>query len=250
MSDVRRLYALQVSPWSERARWALDHHALPYTAVAHMPIVGEWPLRRFLGPEKKRITVPFLVDDGTAYGDSWEIALHADRTGTGAKLVPSSLEGEVRHWNQVADGGMGGVRARVLARMLDHPKALDASGPAGVPSWLLPLVRPATGWAIRYLQRKYQTRSDGAATNAMQLRAALDALRDGLKGGKRYLLGQFTYADIVMATLLQGVTPVSDLYWRVAPALRDVWSDESVARDYGDLLAWRDDVYERHRKPD
>ncbi|WP_394833811.1 glutathione S-transferase N-terminal domain-containing protein [Pendulispora rubella] len=245
---MRRLFVIHESPWSERARWALDHHGLRYSTVGHLPLLGEWQLRRLLGAKKERITVPVLAADGSAYGDSWEIALYADRTGAGEKLVPSSLEGDVRHWNQVADGGMGGVRARVLARMLENPKSLDAQAPPFVPAWARALLRPTAKWVVRHLQRKYQTRSDEVGSNAMQLRAALDTLRDGLKGNKRYLLGQFSYADIAMATLLQGVLPVSDLFLRLAPAVRDVWTEDAVARDYADLIAWRDDLYERHRK--
>jgi len=248
MGSARRLFVLHPSPWSERARWALDHHRLTYESIHYLPFIGQGQLKRLAGTDTKRVTVPFLVADGQTYGESWAIALYADREGGREKLVPSDLEEDIRLWNQVADGGMGGVRGRVLARMLESPKALDIAAPPVVPRWLRPAMRPAARWTIRHLQRKYQTRSDEGASQVLLLRSALDRLRDGLKGGKPYLLGKFTYADIVMATLLQGVLPVTDLFLRLPRALREVWTDDTLAREYGDLLTWRDELYERHRR--
>jgi glutathione S-transferase len=34
------LVAVPYSPWSEKARWALDHHALPYRETAYQPLIG------------------------------------------------------------------------------------------------------------------------------------------------------------------------------------------------------------------
>jgi glutathione S-transferase len=68
-----------------------------------------------------------------------------------------------------------------------------------------------------------------------------------LKPGKRYVLGRFTYADVVMATLLQGVLPVTDAFLGIPSATREVWTEEGLVRDYADLLTWRDELYERHR---
>jgi hypothetical protein len=45
MAFERKLVSLHVSPWSERAKWALDHHRLAYTVVEHVPIAGERRLR-------------------------------------------------------------------------------------------------------------------------------------------------------------------------------------------------------------
>jgi len=161
--------------------------------------------------------------------------------------VPAELAGDVRKWSQIADGGMGGVRARVLAKLLEHPGALDASLPPFVPGWIRPVFRPTTRFILRQLQRKYQTRADEGAAHVMQLREALDRLRAALKQKHPYLLGRFTYADIVMATLLQGVFPVAEHYMPIGPSIREVWTEESLVDEYADLIAWRDTIYERHR---
>jgi len=42
------------------------------------------------------------------------------------------------------------------------------------------------------------------------MRSALETPRAALAKSSPYLLGRFSYADIVMAILLQGVSPVDD----------------------------------------
>ncbi len=80
------------------------------------------------------------------------------------------------------------------------------------------------------------------------MREACNALREGLKASSPYLLGSFTYADIVMATMLQGILPVADRFLRLGPATRAAWTREDIAREYADLIAWRDEVYEAERQ--
>ena len=40
------LYGVGYSPWTERARWALDHHRIAYRYREHLPMLGEPMLRR------------------------------------------------------------------------------------------------------------------------------------------------------------------------------------------------------------
>ena len=72
---AKKLVTLSVSPWSERARWALDHHGLVYEVVPHMPILGERRLRRIVGPDKPRATVPVLFAGSEVLTESWDIAV-------------------------------------------------------------------------------------------------------------------------------------------------------------------------------
>ena len=78
------------------------------------------------------------------------------------------------------------------------------------------------------------------------MRPALDRLRDALKSS-RYLLGTFSYADIVMATTLQGISPVGNGYIKLGPATRRAWTRPVLERDYADLVRWRDNLYAEHR---
>ena len=79
------------------------------------------------------------------------------------------------------------------------------------------------------------------------MRETLAGLRAALARTSPYLLGSFSYADIVMAIVLQGVTPVGDRYWQLDPATRIAWTRDDLTAEFPDLLAWRDDIYARHR---
>ena len=158
----RRLIILPLSPWSERARWALDHHQLPYQKIIHAPFLGERRLRRLVGPHKPRVTVPVLLVGDQVLSESWDIALYAEREGRGAPLIPPERAAEIRGWNDRADEVMAVGRALVMGAMLASPEALDESLPPAVPGWLRPLLRPVTGYGSRWFARKYGLRLDQA----------------------------------------------------------------------------------------
>jgi glutathione S-transferase len=241
-----KLVVLPVSPWSERARWALDHHGIRYRTITHVPFLGERRLRRWVGPGKVRATVPVLLADAERYTESWDIAAFADRRGTGSKLIPAEREAEVRTWNDRADSTMQSARVLVIAGMIGSDAALDENRPPALPRGLAPLLRPVTRFAMRWFGRKYGVDPDDLATPRARLRETLTALREAL-AGKPYLLGSFSYADVVMATVLQGISPVPDRYIPLGPATRAVWTQPEIAREFADLVAWRDRLYEHHR---
>lgn len=59
---MARLYAESFAPWCEKARWALDHHRVPYDYTEHLPMIGELRLRSAARKWSGRVTVPLLVD--------------------------------------------------------------------------------------------------------------------------------------------------------------------------------------------
>ncbi len=244
-TDLRLIY-LPVSPWSERARWALDHHRLVYRTIVHVPFLGERKLRRFVGQEKKHATVPVLLAGDRVLSDSWDIAHYADEHGTGAKLVPPDRKPEIRKWNELADETMQSARALVLAAMLASPGALDESLPPNMPELLHPLFRPAARFVTRWFGRKYALSTHDVEARVEKLRATFRVLRASL-ANMQYLLGTFSYADIAMATCLQAVVPVSNPSIRLGPATREVWTQPALAAEFAELITWRDRLYEQHR---
>jgi glutathione S-transferase len=70
----------------------------------------------------------------------------------------------------------------------------------------------------------------------LRWRAALD--------GKRYLTGELSYADITMAVVVQFLRPVRGPLLPLGDATRRLWTDEELAREFEDLIAWRDALYE------
>lgn len=247
MTIGRKLVSLHVSPWSERAKWALDHHGLDYEVVEHMPVMGERRLRRLVGPGKARATVPVLLAGSEVVSDSWDIAVYADREGKGSKLIPSEHASAIKAWAALADEAANAGRALVVSAILASGRALDEQAPPPVPKWLRPPLRPLARAATRAFARKYDLRFSERDAQLNAMRKALDGLRSGLAASSPYLQGPFTYADIVMASLLQGISPVDGRFIRLGPATRTAWTQAPLAADYSDLIAWRDKLYESRR---
>lgn len=247
MAQMPTLVVLHVSPWSERVKWALDHHGIAYRLVQHAPFLGERKLRRIVGKREGRVTVPVLVDADTVLGESWDIVKHAERNGSGAPLVPFDREGRIREWVTLADETSNAGRAIVVRALLHSPGALDESVPPPAPTWIRPLFRPFTRFGTRWFARKYGLDLADTSVAEAKVRANLDRLRAGLAGGA-HLLDDFTYADIAMASVLQGIRPVADEWLRLGPATRETWTTPTIAADYEDLLRWRDELYREHRK--
>ena len=243
----RRLVVLKVSPWSERAKWALDHHAIAYETIEHTPFLGERRLRRLVGKGKRRATTPVLITDEETLSESWDIVAYADREGKGTKLILPGREDEVRRWVGVADQAMAAGRVLLMMALVNNPAALDASAPSYAPRWTRPLLRPAMRYAARWFIRKYDLKFEDAPAKVAEVRSTLETLRSALSHGARYLLGSFSYADVAMAVSLQGVLPVADRYLPLESATREAWTRAEIAAAFPDLLAWRDQLYELHR---
>lgn len=246
MSKARTLVQLSYSPWSERARWALDHHAIAYHTVEHIPFLGELRLRRLVGKTQRRATVPILIDGDRVLTESWDIALYADRTGAGSKLIPDARENDIRAWTDLADQASSQGRALVVSALLASEAALDEGLPFSLPFWLHATMRPVTRFGLRWFARKYELSPGAAADYEDKMRPALDRLRDAIERS-RYLVGEFSYADIAMATLLQGISPVGSGYIRLGPASRRAWTRPNLEREYADLVRWRDNLYLERR---
>src|SRR5262249_20816073 len=151
--------------------------------------------------------------------ESWDIALYADREGRGAALVPKDRERDVRKWTDFADETMAVGRAIVVAATLSTPGALDEGLPESIPGVVKVLSRPVSRYGTRWFARKYGLSLESAAEKVSHLRGALQTMRGAIAGAP-YVLGSFSYADIALATALQGIRPVDDRYLRIGPATR------------------------------
>ena len=235
------LYTMPYSAWSERARFALLHHRWDFEEREHIPIVGELALqvraRRFFG----RVTVPLLLVDGQAIIDSLAIAEHVDRNGTGSRLFPEPQRAAIHAFNVQLEPAFEAVRARALQSALaDDEAALDLVPPALRP---LPFARTSGRLGARFVAWKHPTPSDGLQE---RMRAALVLVREAL-GGRDYVYGELSYADIIASTAVQLVAPVSDAYIRLGLVKRRTWADAALAAEFSDLVAWRDALYAKHR---
>jgi len=246
------LYGLNVSPWTERARWALDHHAITYTYHEHVPMLGEVLLRRKAGV-KGKASVPLFHDGESAVMGSFEIAKHAEKVGRGAPLFPRDRDAEVAHFNDIAERMTNVGRAWLMKRMMESHEAQKESLPPFMPGAIRGLLASSSKMALKFLMKKHSVPENVDAEVERMLIPALDEIRETLgkdtekkNGGPSYLLGSsFSFADVAIAASLQVLRPRAKS--NLGPATKEAWTNDRAAKAYEDLLEWRDAIYAKHR---
>ena len=246
---MRELLQLPYSPWSEKARWALDLRKVPYERRLYQPLLGEPALRRMLKRYRGPVSVPVLIDGDQALADSFESARFADRHGEGPQLFPPGEEAEVARYNQLSERGLSAGRALALARMLEDPEALREQVPKALSGVLGPLGQVVASLGVKRTLRKYEGHRADGGEHERVLCEVLDTLRADLQKSKnepRTLLSALSFADIAMAQVLAFVRPPQSGL-RIRPGSRRAFTHPALAERYADLLAWRDALYERYR---
>lgn len=240
---THRLIGLAYSPWSIKAKWALDHHAIPYRYAHYLPMLGEPLLRLRTQRLRGRVSVPVLVTEAGPIEGSLEIARFAEREGSGAPLFPAGREQEIERWNARSEVMLDAGRALSMRRMLRSRAALTEQVPGG--RALGPLGWAAGALGVRFVAGKYVTDVPDEDYRE-ELRAGLLALRAAI-GSNDYLLGALSYADIAMAVTLAFVKPLGAGRDHLGDATRAVWTEDELAAELADVVAWRDRIYERDR---
>jgi glutathione S-transferase len=234
------------SPWSERARFALDHHRIDYRNEEYIPMLGEPLLRLRTRVFRGTVTVPVLFHDGLILRDSVDIARYADRIGKSAPLFPASAEAEVSRYVELASSLMEAARALSVTRMARDERtqleALPPSIPAPLRRAMLPLARLGT----TFMTRKYHLDARDPEQDRATIRRGLERLRTELRG-RDTLLSGFTFADIAVAVSLTMVRPVEHPLIPLTPAMRTAFTEPRLAEEFEDLLVWRDKLYAERR---
>lgn len=239
--------ALSYSPWSEKARWALDHHRIDYREVEHVPMLGAPLLRARLRRPVGRVTVPALIDGKHVFRDSFDIALHAERRGQGEPLFPRGMKDAIATWNARSERILEAGRGLLLDKTLGSAAAMQEAIPSAFPRAARSRVVWMAKAGVRFLAWKYGSGGRDPSTECERIARELEAFREVLSGTESYVLGRFTYADVVMAASLQVVWPVSNRWVPLGDGTRGVWEEPALAGRFSDLLAWRDWLYDRHR---
>ncbi|MEN9796749.1 MAG: hypothetical protein RL653_445 [Pseudomonadota bacterium] len=241
---VHELVVAPFSPWSMRARLALDAQGLSYRAVPYVPSVSEPGLRWRLGSWRGRVTVPVLFpDDGPPIRESFAIAAWGAARSTRPLLDASNLAGCERA-DAFSNRALEAGRARTTRLVHGDAAALRESMPAFVAA-LGPVGRAIGRRAALELLRKYGADHVSEAEAVSRIRGALLELREAL-GGKSWLLGDFSYADITGALALGFVAPHARA--PLGPASRPLWTVPALAEEFADLVAWRDRVVDEARR--
>lgn len=242
----RELIGLSYSPWTEKARWALEHHGLSFKYTEHLPMLGELTLRVRSHQLGARATVPALLTRHGPVVDSFKIAQHADRIGGKAPLFPEGKLGDIEAWNERSERALAAGRGVVVARTAESAAAKEEALPPFVPRSLRPALTGVASAGLAFFRVKYGLDEAGLAERRRIVTDELRTTRAAL-AGKPYLLGGFTYADIAMAVTLQMVKPPDGRYLRIKDATRAAWTDPELSVEFADLVAWRDELYAKHR---
>ncbi|MBK6516413.1 MAG: glutathione S-transferase family protein [Polyangiaceae bacterium] len=232
------------SAWSEKARWALEHHVVPTKSLVHVPMVYE-PLLRVMGRDLlRKPTVPMLLDGRFVARDSLEIARWAEERGKGSPLFPRAVEAEVLAWNEAAERLMQAARARLVERLLASDAALLEAVPPPL-SMLgraaLPLARLGTG----FIASKHVSPNASRAETEAAISRVLEEVEAAL-AGREYLAGDgFTFADIAVGCAVNMIAPHARQ--PLGPASREVWAEPAIAACFPSVVAYRDRIVEHHR---
>jgi len=245
------LVQLPYSPWSLRARWALEHHHIDFRPVMHLPMIAEPALRAVWAVLRRdptklfaKATVPILVDGGELYGNSLEIAEHADAVGTDTKLIPEASRSEVLSWIDAADRMLEAGRMRLMDRLIASDAALRELLPPPLRS-LGPLGIATARMSSKYVKSKYVLDPPRAAP---ELEAAMDAVLERVDkkiASHPYLVGDFSLADIAIAGALDMVAPRPAT--PLGPENRKVWTEAHLAAAHPVAMAYRDRVFAERR---
>lgn len=241
------LIHLPYSPWSERARWALDARAVPHERRTYQPLLGEPELRVRLRKWSGPVSVPVLLTEDNAIADSDAIARWADERGSGPSLFPEEHLDAIDHWIRRSQEGLAAGRAVSLVRVL----ADDAAVVELTPPWMRklgPIARAVGRSGVARTRRKYSGNARADEEHQKTLESVLDELRTALGPSPTTLLGTFTFADICAAQVLCFVAPPDRKYLRLGKANAAAFGDPALATKYRDLVEWRDALYAKYRE--
>lgn len=239
MASLPRFIALPFSPWSIKAKWALDHHRVAYRAVPYLPMLGEPLLRLRAGRLRGRVSVPMLLTSEGALTDSLDIARYADRVGRGAPLFAREHEDEIAKWNARSEVLLDAGRALSMRRMLGSPAALAESVPG---PRLGHLLAPIGALGVTFLTRKYEAKGE-AERYQEERRMGFEALERAIAASGDHLVGgALSYADVAMTVATFGLRPPGRAIDHLGDAMRECWTDEALAKKHGTVLAWRDRI--------
>lgn len=244
-----KLMIFPPSPWSEKARWALDVAGLDYQKIEHMPMVSNFRARLLAGNLNpfRKFSLPIAACGEHVMDDSFGIANYAaDHCKNGdLDLFPKDKLDDIQYWNDLSNQLMNILRKRALPAMKANQTLLESNLPPVVPKPLRPYLTGVSKMAISYIDRKYPVPEEDAEQTLID---GFETLRNALKqAGGDYLLGEFSYADIAMAVSLQPVKPVENRYIALDDGTRECWTDQALIDQFPDLIEWRDRIYQHHR---
>lgn len=255
MSDDRpTLIQLDISHYSEKVRWALDHKQVPH--VRRSPLPGSHIPIAFALTRGESITLPLLQMEGRTITDSTAIIAALEQRYPEPPLYPANPEQRRRalELEDFFDEELG-PHARLLPfhELTNEPEMFAAVAAEAVPGPLGKAKGLVGLYARTYTGLRFGVRDDAAAALAREkIVAALDRLEAELEanGGGEFLVGDsFTVADLTAASLFYPV---------VGPEEGPLPADSPTPPRFAAFRAeieqrpgyrWVEETFRRHRHP-
>jgi glutathione S-transferase len=252
MSDpIPTLWQIDVSHFSEKARWALAHKGVEHRRRSPVPgahmAVALWLTRG------AQTTFPVLTLDGRHVGDSTAIVAALEDRYPEPSLYPADLAQRRRALALEAffDEELGPpIRLLAWHELRNDPERFVELMEATAPGPLAKTAGAAAGYARAYTGIRFGAGSPEEAERARaKILDALDYLEEELGEGE-YLVGDsFTVADLTAASLF---------YPLVLPPEGPLPADQKPARGMERFrkpleerrgFKWVAEMFRRHRKP-
>jgi glutathione S-transferase len=196
---ITTLVTIPFSHYCEKARWGLDRACIRYVEEGHMPGFHRLAVRR---TGSRRTSVPVLVVDGRAIGDSTEILAYADSVAApGRKLYPEDRRAaaEVRAIEERLDETLGPDLRRVMYfHVLPERPVVIALFSANAPRWQRAALRVVYPALRRAMERFMQIDEASAGQSLERVRAIFGEFEKRLADGRPYLTGDRFTADLDM----------------------------------------------------
>jgi glutathione S-transferase len=247
------LWQIQISHYSEKARWALEHKGIDH--VRRSPLPGmHIPISLWL-TGGAHFTFPVLEMDGRRIGDSTAVIAALEERYPEPPLYPEDPDERMRALalEDFFDEEAGPyVRGLAFYELINEPRMFAEVASRMAPGPLAKSEAVAGIYARTYTSLRFgANKGDGAETARGKIAAAIDRLDAELEAsGGEYLVGdRFSVADLTAASIL---------YPLVKPANGPLPADtpsppaferfrEGFAERPG--FIWTEEMYRRHRIP-
>jgi glutathione S-transferase len=252
MSDsLPTLWHIEISHFSEKARWALAYKDVEHRRRAPLP-GAHIPVALYLTRGKHK-TFPVLQLDGRAVGDSTALIAALEERYPEPPLYPEDAEERRRALalEDFFDEELGPhIRLLAFHELRKDPERLKALMERTTPAPLARFAGPSAAYASTYTNLRFGAADSKAAALARKkIVAALDRLEEEL-GGSEYLVGdRFTVADLTAAALLnplvlpdEGPLPNEDPPPRGLQEFREPLEGRPA-------FGWVEEMFRRHRNP-
>ncbi len=253
VGPLPRLWHLEVSHYSEKARWALDYRQIPHRRRAALP--GTHMAVALMLTRGAHLTFPVLEIEGRTIGDSTAVIAALEDRYPERPLYPADPEERARALalEEFFDEELGPhIRHLAFYELINEPAMFGEFAAQSVP-WPLGPAQPLLGaYGRTYASLRFGANDVAGAELAREkIGAAMDRLEAelGAGDGEHLVGGDFTVADLTAAALFYPLvdpengpgsaeqpTPPALEEFRASFSERDGWT-------------WIEETYRRHRQP-